>query len=443
MKGLRIFTIVALAVLTAVGWVTFAVDTGTGVVSYQSSISEADQYVEEGLYQRAILKYKEAIARHDTKENWAKLFHAYDLRYQEDAGILSDFIADLQSALALHPRNIDFIQKLYELHMVSNDIESAYDCLSTAIENGVEDENIRKEAQKLKYSYELDYHTYTAFRSLSASVYAVSNGEKWGYIDTAGESLADYKYFYAGSLNDEKVRVCDTELGSRLLDGDGMVLGIFPFTVTDSGVFADGLVPVLNGEKYSYYNSFAKEQFGGYDAAGTFQDGLAAVQKDGAWFLIDTSGAEKSDKFADIVTDNNGRYLTGEVMVAAKEAGKYQLFDEKGKPVSDFTADQMDICTADGIIAFEKDGKWGFVDASGKVVIEPCYEQAKSFSCGLAAVCQSGRWGFINSSNELVIEYRFAGADYFNSAGTCMVRGDAPDADDEILWQLLVLNLGL
>ena len=55
-------------------------DTGTGVVSYQSSISEADQYVEEGPYQRAILKYKEAIARHDTKENWAKLFHAYDLR---------------------------------------------------------------------------------------------------------------------------------------------------------------------------------------------------------------------------------------------------------------------------------------------------------------------------------------------------------------------------
>ena len=119
------------------------------------------------------------------------------------------------------------------------------------------------------------------------------------------------------------------------------------------------------------------------------------------------------------------------------------MFNDDGKQANKFTASNMDICMSDGLIAFEKDGKWGFVNTAGKTVIEPTYENAKSFSKGLAAVCKNGKWGFINNSNELVIDYQFAGADYFNSNGSCMVRYDAPEADDEVLWQLLVLNFGI
>lgn len=443
MKGIRIGIIMVLTVLTVVGWATFSVDNGSAIVTYRSDIKTADEWVEEGLYQRAILKYKEAIAYNDSEENWTKMLNAYDLRYKEDTYILSDYITDLNNALALYPKNVAFVDKLYELHMVSNNYESAYDCLNTAIENGVKDENIIKKAKELKYSYQLDFNTFSEYKSISGYTYAISNGAGWGCMDTTGEKIIDFAYPFVSSSSDDGTRIYDTSLGSRLIDVNGMVLGIFPFQVTDSGVFADGLIPVQREGKYYYFNSFAKEQFGGYDKAGTFQNGLAAVQKDGNWSLIDTSGKEQSDKFADIVTDLNGRYLTGPVMVAAKEPGKYQLFDEKGKSISDFTADKMDLCMADGWIAFEKDGKWGFVDTEGKVVIEPQYENAHSFSYGLAGVCKDGKWGFINTSNELVIDYRFADTDYFNASGTCPVRGDATDADDEVFWQMLVLNLGL
>jgi len=38
------------------------------------------------------------------------------------------------------------------------------------------------------------------------------------------------------------------------------------------------------------------------------------------------------------------------------------------------------------LIAFKNNNKWGFVNEEGKIVIEPQYDNAKSFSYGLAAV---------------------------------------------------------
>ncbi|MBQ8802271.1 MAG: WG repeat-containing protein [Tyzzerella sp.] len=443
MKGIRTFTVIALVALTVVGWATFIFGNGSKYLENKSYISIADQWVEEGLYQRAILKYKEALVYDSTEKNWTKMMNAYEMRYAEDVSILSDYITELNNALALYPKNVSFVQKLYELHMVSNDYRSAYACMATAIENGVTDEKILKQAQELKYSYDLDYNTYSGFKSISANTYAVAKGTGWGCVDASGELIIDYNYPYMSSVSSDGTRLYDTSLGSRLVDSTGLVLGIFSFTVSESGVFSEDLIPVLCDGKYNYYNSFAKEQFGGYDMAGTFQNGLAAVQQDGKWVLINTSGKEESQEFVDIVIDSNGLYLMGSVMVAAKEDGKYQLFDKNGKSICDFIADNMDFCMSDGWIAYEKDGKWGYVNTEGKVVIEPQYEEAKSFSYGLAAVCKDGKWGFINTSGEVVIEYQFAGADYFNAGGSCMVRCDAPGVEDEELWKLLILNLGL
>ena len=159
MKGIRTITVIALVTVTLVGWATFIFSNGSEYLENKSCISTADQWVEEGLYQRAILKYKEAICDESSEQNWTKMISAYELRYAEDVNILSDYITQLNNALELYPKNVSFVQKLYELHMVSNDYRSAYACLSTAIENGVTDKKILEQAQKLKYSYSLNYNT--------------------------------------------------------------------------------------------------------------------------------------------------------------------------------------------------------------------------------------------------------------------------------------------
>lgn len=60
------------------------------------------------------------------------------------------------------------------------------------------------------------------------------------------------------------------------------------------------------------------------------------------------------------------------------------------------------------------DGKDGFMDRTGTVVIEPRYEKAYPFKEGLAAVQVRGRWGYIDTNGRTVIEPRFAMAGFFS-----------------------------
>jgi hypothetical protein len=52
-------------------------------------------------------------------------------------------------------------------------------------------------------------------------------------------------------------------------------------------------------------------------------------------------------------------------------------------------------------------GKDGFIDGDGKIVIEPAFEKAYPFTDGLAAVQQEQLWGFIDTKGHIVIEPRF------------------------------------
>lgn len=69
----------------------------------------------------------------------------------------------------------------------------------------------------------------------------------------------------------------------------------------------------------------------------------------------------------------------------------------------------------------DSNGKWGFVNNDGKTVIEPKFDEAMSFSNGLAAVRSGDKWGFIDDSGELVIDYKYSDGGYFTNNGICFV----------------------
>ena len=57
--------------------------------------------------------------------------------------------------------------------------------------------------------------------------------------------------------------------------------------------------------------------------------------------------------------------------IFAKAAGKYYLLDENGKKVTDDTFEDARPFNGEGYAAVRIDGKWGFIDKDGKVVIKP------------------------------------------------------------------------
>jgi hypothetical protein len=68
---------------------------------------------------------------------------------------------------------------------------------------------------------------------------------------------------------------------------------------------------------------------------------------------------------------------------------------------------------SEGLAAVEINGKWGFLDKSGLMVIATQYDHAANFSEGLAAVQINGKWGFINKFGQMVIQPQFAAPFYF------------------------------
>jgi hypothetical protein len=63
------------------------------------------------------------------------------------------------------------------------------------------------------------------------------------------------------------------------------------------------------------------------------------------------------------------------------------------------------------LFAVELDNRWGYINADGRMIIEPRFTSAGEFSDGVAAVRDgSGAYGYITPDGEYVIEPQFSGA---------------------------------
>ena len=81
---------------------------------------------------------------------------------------------------------------------------------------------------------------------------------------------------------------------------------------------------------------------------------------------------------------------------------------------------------SEGLARFKKNNKYGFMDKTGTVVIEPQFPDAKDFSDGLARVCTGisyGQWGYIDKTGKYVITPQFDYADDFHEGLANIVKG--------------------
>ncbi len=69
----------------------------------------------------------------------------------------------------------------------------------------------------------------------------------------------------------------------------------------------------------------------------------------------------------------------------------------------------------DGLSAFYENGKWGFVNTSGIVVITPEYDEVEDFSNGLCLVKKDGKWGVINKNGKNIHSCEYESISTFDS----------------------------
>jgi len=62
---------------------------------------------------------------------------------------------------------------------------------------------------------------------------------------------------------------------------------------------------------------------------------------------------------------------------------------------------------ADLLFPVKQNGKWGYIDKLGRVIVEPTYDEADMMSDGMAAVVLKGKLGYIDSTGRLAIEPQY------------------------------------
>ena len=114
--------------------------------------------------------------------------------------------------------------------------------------------------------------------------------------------------------------------------------------------------------------------------------------------------------------------LQNEPFFPFSENGKWGYIDHNGNIVLPPQYHNIGAEFHEGLCAFFENGKLGFINKLGDTVIAPQFDWGYYFSNGFAAVKSSnGLWGIIDKNGNMVTELKFESADIF-SEGLCSVR---------------------
>ena len=76
----------------------------------------------------------------------------------------------------------------------------------------------------------------------------------------------------------------------------------------------------------------------------------------------------------------------------------------------------------EGLASVKLNGKWGFIDKTGKEVIPIKYDNAGSFSERLASVKLNDKWGFIDKTGKEVIPIKYDDVYSFSEISLALVK---------------------
>lgn len=425
MKMLKVVLPICLIFFLCIGWISTITGAIKTMSTYNACVKEAEESVKNGLYEQGIEFYKDALNVKNSKTVYKKIKETYDALYKEEhvPAVRNDYINDMATAATAFPKHEEFWVAQIKLYQDAKNYSKAYQTSKKALNHGASGKELDKLHKELKYMTKVDYKLYSDFATALNEYITVFDGNRWRVLDESGEKHSG-EYNLIGLINDDGKGLYINDIDTRILDKKEVTRARFNLKVEKAGYYNEelDLVPVMIDGKWKYINSDGKAMNGEFDVAGSFFTDKAVAKLGETWFLLDAKGNKKElTGFEDIKLDLYGSYIQDGIILA-KQNGKYHIYDTEFKQVGKFSADDIDIRIKDNPIAFKSGEKWGYVNSEGKVVIEPQYAYAKSFSNGYAAVGNKEcSWGFITKDNELVIDYEYRDAYYFNSKKICMV----------------------
>lgn len=282
----------------------------------------------------------------------------------------------------------------------------------------------------------------------------VIRNDKFGFTDNKGKLVIPCVWNYADSFKEGLASVRNENGLWGFIDKSGEI--VVPCIWRDVDGFSEGLACVFNGIKYGYIDKNGKQVIPcKWDCACSFEDGLASVDggfinKAGEWVFHNKEWKQVSSRFysgtafwedymGNIGTiDKTGRITVLPLREPNEEEEQddellncSRIDDSTGKIILPkyhtilFHINSFD----DGLcMVKDKNGKIGYYDMFGKIVIPCKWTNACAFSDGVAAVMNEEHlWGFIDVEGNIIIECQWISVVQSFINGVAIVMDD----DDE------------
>ena len=265
--------------------------------------------------------------------------------------------------------------------------------------------------------------------NLSNNLFIAQRNSKKGVMNTNGDIMVNTEYDelsfggeYINAIKNDELTILDVN-GNEIQNSD-----IVSLTKTkDSNYYIaidqDNLYTVLDQNKNNLLNN-------NYDYIEYLGNSHFIVSKDRKSGIIDSNDNVLLDiKYSSVISlheadliqaynvendetilfnknfEEISRMIASEVEVKDSYVLMYSDNDFK---YYDFNANELtgkDIYENNNIFAYKQDGKWGFVDKSGKIVVDCIYDMVTEVNeYGYAGIEQDGKWGSIDSTGQIVQE---------------------------------------
>lgn len=299
--------------------------------------------------------------------------------------------------------------------------------------------------------------------------YAVYSEDKWGVIDSTGNTVIEpmYQEMIIVLNNQKDVFLCTYDINEKTGEYKTKVINkenkeiykdydkveaLENYDSNGNAWYEKDVFKVQKNGKYGLIDIDGKQVLSiEYDNIETLKglENSIIVKKDGKLGLVNKSGAtiinpeySKIEKFDDnykngyITIDSNNKYglvsyagskilenkyekidpIYGENYFVIEQSGKQKLINAKGEVVIEKGFDEIKQINSDGIVYIE-DKKYGFMDFDKNVKIEPQYEELKEINTGIFKAKTSGKYGIIDISNKEKLKPEYADIYYEKDAG--------------------------
>lgn len=279
------------------------------------------------------------------------------------------------------------------------------------------------------YSYQIIDSTYApinqeAYEFMEAQtqfdLIRVVKNNRWGLINSKGEEIVPCRFNDIWIINKDS-SIVKFDINYHWVNHFGKVLDVcqdLPFQIKQG----------------NHYNVFKRGQYYGinngpliYTHVRKVKDSVYIVQRNKEKFgLVNENGQLLSDSYYHSIhpLNENRNFVTMNRTYTQRDgyfySQSYYYQETYGAILNDFAHtipciyQQIDAVPHDGLMLFKINDRYGFMDATGNIVIPNQFKKAYSFNNGLALIGNDSTYGFINTKGNLIIDTIYQSLGYSN-----------------------------